>query len=133
MTLLTLLFETLMTKLIPHTIKCVCFAFIIYPPNVTKCHHFVPCWATILGSLLGMVSPGWSALLHGGIRLYMTLDYKTGKEPMGSEKSIPKYPFNKHSAALFSLISIPGPTGSGKTYTLDAASSTNTASSPRYP
>ena len=46
MTLLTLLFETLMTKLIPHTIKCVCFAFIIYPPNVTKCHHFVPCWAT---------------------------------------------------------------------------------------
>ena len=46
MTLLTLLFETLMTKLIPHRIKCVCFAFIIYPPNVTKCHHFVPCWAT---------------------------------------------------------------------------------------
>ena len=35
-----------MTKLIPHTIKRVCFAFIIYPPNVTKCHHFVPCWAT---------------------------------------------------------------------------------------
>ena len=36
-----------MTKLIPHTIKCVCFAYIIYPPNVTKCHHFAPCWATI--------------------------------------------------------------------------------------
>ena len=45
--LMTLQFETLMTKLIPHTIKCVCFAFIIYPLNVTKCHHFVPCWATI--------------------------------------------------------------------------------------
>ena len=45
---MTLLFETLMTKLIPHTIKCVCFAFIIYPPNVT-----ISCPAGLLPVIVG--------------------------------------------------------------------------------
>ena len=48
MTLLTLLFETLMTKLMPHTIKCVCFAFIIYPPNAT-----ISCPAGLLPVIVG--------------------------------------------------------------------------------